>query len=219
MIQVNALSKSYYGYPVLKNVNMILKRGEIIGFVGANGSGKSILLKMICGFILPDEGTIRVDGKLIGKDLDFPPNTGIMIEEPGFFQAYSARQNLRLFASHRGLLSNAQVDEAIAAVGLDPSNRKSVGKYSVGMRQRLCFAQATMEKPDLLILDEPFNSLDQGWAKYVKEEIIKYASKQRLIILTSHRPDDIESICTRAYHFENGEVTEKSLSSKVHLKT
>lgn len=209
MIQVNALSKSYYGYPVLKNVNMTLKRGEIIGFVGANGSGKSILLKMICGFILPDEGTISVDGKLIGKDLDFPPKTGIMIEEPGFFQAYSARQNLRLFASHRGFLSNAQVDEAIAAVGLDPSNRKPVGKYSMGMRQRLCFAQAIMEKPDLLILDEPFNSLDQDWATHVKEEIIKYTSKQRLIILTSHRPDDIESMCTNAYHFENGKVIEK----------
>lgn len=207
MIEITGLNKAYYGYPVLKNVNMTLSRGEVVGFVGANGSGKSVLLKMICGFVPMDSGEITVDGKRIGKDIDFPPNTGMMIEEPGFHQAYSARQNLRLLAAHRNLLTDKQIDEAIEDVGLDPKERKSVGKYSMGMRQRLSFAQAIMEQPALLILDEPFNSLDSKWAAWMRERIKRYASEQRLILLTSHRQEDIDQLCTRTYQFEDGEVT------------
>lgn len=187
---------------------MTLNKGEIIGFVGANGSGKTVLLKMICGFIKPDKGEILWEQKQIGKTIDFPAETGIMIDEPGFFQAYSARQNLRLLAAHKNKLTKEQIDEAISMVGLDPNNRKPVGKYSMGMRQRLCFAQAIMENPKLLILDEPFNSLDKEWASWMKERIKQYHSSEKLIIITSHRQEDIDYLCSRTYIFENGDVTE-----------
>ena len=129
-----------------------------------------------------------------------------MIEEPGFFQAYSARQNMKLFAAHKGKMSNNQIDEAIEYVGLNAQERKPVGKYSMGMRQRLCFAQAIMEKPDLLILDEPFNSLDQKWAAWVKTEIQNYRTDKRLILLTSHRQEDIDVLCTSVYEFKDGQI-------------
>ena len=206
MIEIRGLCKTYSGYPVLENVNMHLERGQTAGFVGANGSGKSVLLKMICGFVRPDRGEILVDGKRIGRDRDFPENAGIMIEEPGFFRAYSARQNMRLFAAHRGRLTDPQIDRAIEEVGLDPRERKPVGRYSMGMRQRLCFAQALMEEPELLILDEPFNSLDRKWAAWMREKIRLYRSPGRLILLTSHRQEDIDALCTCTYRFEDGQV-------------
>ncbi|MEG0639740.1 MAG: ATP-binding cassette domain-containing protein [Clostridia bacterium] len=207
MIEIQGVNKAYHGYPVLSNVSMKLECGEVVGFVGANGSGKTLLLKTICGFIQPDRGKVLFEGKQIGKEIDFPPETGIMIEEPGFYQAYSARQNLRLLASHRGRLNDQQVDAAIASIGLDASSRKPVGKYSMGMRQRLCFAQAVMEQPTLLILDEPFNSLDQKWADWLREEIKRYSSPKRLILLTSHRKEDIDLLCTRTFLFVNGNVS------------
>ena len=206
MIEISDLSKAYNGYTVLKNVNMRLEKGQVIGFVGENGSGKSVLLKMICGFVRPDSGKIIVQGKEIGKDMDFPDKTGIMIEEPGFFQAYSARQNMRLFAAHRNKLSNEEIDDFIRMVGLEPKDRKPVGKYSMGMRQRLCFAQALMENPDLLILDEPFNALDKKWAEWMKNKIKSYSNKNRLIILTSHRQEDIDELCTASYFFNDFNV-------------
>ena len=206
MIEISDLSKAYNGYTVLKNVNMRLEKGQVIGFVGENGSGKSVLLKMICGFVHPDSGKIIVQGKEIGKDMDFPDKTGIMIEEPGFFQAYSARQNMRLFAAHRNKLSNEEIDDFIRMVGLEPKDRKPVGKYSMGMRQRLCFAQALMENPDLLILDEPFNALDKKWAEWMKNKIKSYSNKNRLIILTSHRQEDIDELCTASYFFNDFNV-------------
>lgn len=206
MIEIHNLNKSYNRYPILKNVNLKLDAGQIIGFVGANGSGKSVLLKMICGFVHPDSGEILVNGKRIGKELDFPNNTGIMIEEPGFFQAYSARKNLKLFAAHQNKLTNRQIDAALEDVGLVPSECKPVGKYSMGMRQRLCFAQAIMEEPNLLILDEPFNALDKKWANWMKNRILNYISPKRLILLTSHRQEDIDALCTCTYLFENEQV-------------
>lgn len=208
MIDITNLSKSYNGYSVLKNVNMRLEKGQVIGFVGENGSGKSVLLKMICGFVRPDSGKIIVQGKEIGKDLDFPDKTGIMIEEPGFFQAYSARQNMRLFAAHRNKLSYEEIDDFIKMVGLEPKDRKPVGKYSMGMRQRLCFAQALMEDPDLLILDEPFNALDKKWAEWMKNKIKSYSNRNRLVILTSHRQEDIDELCTASYRFNDFNVIE-----------
>jgi len=207
MIEICHLSKCYHGYPVLQNVNLHLDDGEIVGFVGANGSGKSVLLKIICGLVRADEGEVIVNGERIGRDRDFPERTGIMIEEPGFHEAYSARQNLRLFAAHRNELSPSQIDDAIRSVGLDPANRKPVGKYSMGMRQRLCFAQAVMEEPDLLILDEPLNALDKTWAAWMLRQILDYRSANRLIILTSHRQNDIDTLCTSTYLFEDGQVT------------
>ena len=206
MIRIDDVSKSYNGYTVLNKVNMHLLPGQIIGFVGANGSGKSVLLKMICGFIQPDSGKIQVHGKNIGHDCDFPPHTGIMIEEPGFFDAYSARQNLRLFAAHQKKISNQQIDTLIQSVGLNPLDKKPVGKYSMGMRQRLCFAQAIMEEPDLLILDEPFITIDKQWSEWMRSQVRSYASPNRLIILTIHYQDNINALCTCTYHFEDGQV-------------
>lgn len=207
MIEIVDVHKSYNGYTVLDNVSMHLMPGQIVGFIGANGSGKSVLLKMICGFIRPDKGKILVQGKQVGYDCDFPPHTGIMIEEPGFFNAYSAQQNLRLFAAHQKKVSNQRIDAVIQSVGLDPYDKKPVGKYSMGMRQRLCFAQAIMEEPELLILDEPFITIDKRWSEWMRNQIRDYASPNRLIILTSHYQDDINALCTCTYRFEDGQVS------------
>ena len=210
MIDIENVNKAYHGCTVLKDVCMSLPRGEVVGFIGANGSGKTALLKIICGFSRADSGKVLWKNKCIGKDIDFPSGAGIMIDRPGFFPTYSARDNLLLLASHRKKVNKQQVDAAIAMVGLDPHNRKPVGTYSMGMQQRLCFAQAIMEEPELLILDEPFNSLDQKWSEWMKEKIKQYAARDKLIILTGHGMDgEIDYLCTRTYLFHDGTVEQQ----------
>ena len=206
MITINHVNKSYNGYQILRDVNMTLQAGQIVGFEGENGSGKTLLLKIICGLVQPDSGEVIWKDKKIGKDIDFPEETGIMIEEAGFFNGFTARENLRLLASYRGRMTNLDVDAAIKMVGLDERSKKPVGKYSMGMRQRLSFAQAMMENPLLLILDEPFNSLDLIWSDWVKKKIKDYLSSERLIIITSHHQNDLDMLCSAIYHFRDGQV-------------
>lgn len=161
VIVIDKLTKSFKGKTVLEDVNMRLQEGGIYGIVGDNGSGKTVLLKLICGFMKPDSGMVTVNGKVIGKDADFPENTGIIIEAPGFLPNYSGMKNLEYLASIRGKIGKEQIESAMKTVGLDPSSKLRVGKYSLGMKQRLGIAQAIMEDQQLLILDEPMNALDK----------------------------------------------------------
>jgi ABC-2 type transport system ATP-binding protein len=206
MVHLVNISKAYQGYDVIKNVSISLDRSRIYGLVGQNGSGKSVLMKIITGLVRPDSGTVTVMGKTIGKDVDFPPNTGILIEGPGFISMFSARKNLRLLAAYKNKIGNHQVDIAINLVGLNPSSRKSVGKYSMGMKQRLGIAQAVMEDPDLLILDEPFNGLDQVGSQAMRDLMFDLKNQGKTIFLSSHNTYDIELLCDDVFQIVDGVV-------------
>ena len=160
-IELDKVSKRFGEDQVLKELSLSLEAGRVYGIVGNNGSGKTVLMKCICGFLPPTTGTIRVGGKVIGKDVDFPEELGVIIETPGFLTNLSGRKNLEILADLRGRLTSEDILRVLELVGLDPQMKKPVGKYSLGMRQRLGIAQAIMEDPRLLILDEPFNGLDK----------------------------------------------------------
>ena len=157
MIEIKDLTKSFDGVEVLSHISMTLESGKIYGLVGRNGSGKTMLMKHILGFVSPTSGTITIDGKVLGKDIDAPDNIGAIIENPGFLPGYSGFSNLKMLASIRHKISDEDIKNAIRLVGLDPESKKHVGKYSLGMRQRLGLAQALMEHPDILLLDEPLS--------------------------------------------------------------
>ena len=159
-IQTFGISREFNGITVLNDINLALESGKIYGLIGRNGSGKTVLMKIICGFLMPSKGYVLINGRKLGKDIDFPENTGIIIEAPTFLAHLNAYQNLKNLADIRGIIGPDEIRQSISAVGLDPNSNKKVGKFSLGMRQKLGIAQAIMENPDILILDEPFNGLD-----------------------------------------------------------
>ena len=180
--------------------------GKIYGFVGRNGSGKTVLMKMILGFIKPTSGTIKVNGKQVGKEIDIPDDIGAIIETPGFLPEYSAFQNLKLMAMIRGKITSERIRETIKLVGLDPDSKKHVGKYSLGMRQRLGIAQAIMEDPQILLLDEPLNGLDNEGVEEMRNVLLKQKEQGKLIIIASHSKEDIDILCDEIFRFDHGKI-------------
>ncbi len=185
---------------------MRLQEGRIYGIVGDNGSGKTVLLKLICGFMKPDSGTVTVNGKVIGKDADFPENTGIIIEAPGFLPNYSGMKNLEYLASIRGKIGKEQIESAMKTVGLDPSSKLRVGKYSLGMKQRLGIAQAIMEDQQLLILDEPMNALDKDAVKEMRRLFLSFKASGKTMLIVSHNEGDISTLCDEVYEFDGAKI-------------
>ena len=206
-IRVNGISKHFGDECVLKKVTHDFERGKIHGIVGNNGSGKTVLMKCICGFLIPDEGEVTVDGKHVGKEVDFPGDLGAIIETPGFLPHASGRKNLEILASLNKKIGVKEIEEAIARVGLDPRLKKPVGKYSLGMRQRLGIAQAIMEDPSLLILDEPFNGLDKNSVAEMRKLIKELKSEGKTILLASHNQIDIDELCDTVCEMEAGVLT------------
>lgn len=204
VVFIEDVCKSYGQQCVLSHVNLHCTPGKIYGLVGRNGSGKTVLLKSICGLTQIDSGSLQVWGKEVGREIDFPDNLGLIIESPGFLPHASALKNLSALASIRGKASEASVKLAIEAVGLNPSDRKPVGKYSLGMRQRLGLAQAIMEDPDLLILDEPMNGLDRHGVDDIRTLLLGLKSKGKTIILASHFKEDISLLCDEVYEMDAG---------------
>lgn len=192
---------------ILKNISALFEDGKIHGLVGRNGSGKTMLMKCICGFIFPDEGTITVNGKIIGEDTDFPDSIGFIIEIPGFIPFYSGFKNLELLSGLRGIINKEQIKESMRMVGLDPELKRHVRKYSLGMRQRLGLAQALMENPEILILDEPFNGLDNDGVKEMREYLLKLKNEGKNIVIASHSMDDIKVLCDDVYVMDRGELS------------
>lgn len=195
VIQIDQVSKSFGAEEVLHSVSFSFKEGYIYGIVGNNGSGKTVLMKCICGFLVPDSGKIIVNHKQIGKDTDFPEDVGLIIETPGFLPNLTGYENLEILASLRGKIGPSRIREAIEMVGLDPRLKKHVAKYSLGMRQRLGIAQAIMEDPAILILDEPFNGLDKAGVAQMHELILSMKKKNKTILLSSHSQIDIDVLC------------------------
>ena len=187
----------------------------IHGIIGANGSGKTVLMKCICGFLLPDSGRVLIDGRQVGKAFDFPPSLGLIIETPGFLPSRSGISNLKLQAAIRHRAKKEDLIRAMERVGLDPGLRKPVGKYSLGMRQRLGLAQAIMEDPKLLILDEPFNGLDQKGAAEIRSLLLQLKQEGKTILLSSHNQTDIDTLCNTVLELGAGRIQQSDRSSAV----
>ncbi len=191
---------------ILQDICMEMIPGQIYGLVGNNGCGKTMLMKVICGLIVPTSGRVTVDGVEVGEDADYLPNTGIIIETPGFLPYYSGRKNLRLLAGIRGKISKDEIDKYMRIVGLEPESRLPVRKYSLGMRQRLGIAQALMEGQKILILDEPMNGLDKSGVADVRRLLLEKREEECLIILASHNREDIEVLCDTVYEMDAGRI-------------
>lgn len=204
MIMIQNVTKEFKKQVVLKDISINFNRGKIYGIIGRNGSGKTVLLKCICGLLLPSGGTVKVNNQIIGKDVDFPENIGFIIENPGFLQNYSGRKNLKYLASIRKKIYDETIAKFMKLVGLNPDDKKAVGKYSLGMRQRLGIAQALMEDPDIIILDEPMNALDSVGVDEMRDVILKMREQGKLIIIASHIREDIEVLCDEVYEMNAG---------------
>ena len=205
-IQLTNISKTFGKQTVLQPLTMGFEEGMIHGIIGRNGSGKTVLMKMILGILQPTTGTVIVGDKRIGKDVDFPESAGAIIETIEFIPYMSAYQNLADIAAMRGNLSKTQIKEVLEMVGLGNVGRKHVSKFSMGMRQRLAIAQAVMESPKLLILDEPMNGMDEKGVEEMRRLIVARTAAGTTIILSSHNIEDIRILCDQVYRIDAGVV-------------
>lgn len=206
-IQIKDLSLTIKKYQILRSVSIEFESGKIHGLIGRNGSGKTMLMKCICGFVRPTDGEVFVNNKKIGKDCDFPDNIGIIIESPGFIPYYSGYKNLKLLANLNKRISSEQIRQSMKNVGLDPDLKLHVSKYSLGMRQRLGLAQAIMEDPDFLILDEPMNGLDKDGVADMRKYLHNFKEQGKTIIIASHSMEDIEVLCDTVCEMDKGILT------------
>ena len=205
-IKVDNAVKKFDKYTVLDHVNITCNKGEICGIVGRNGSGKTVLFKSICGFVKLNEGTITVNGRVMGKDMKVLKKAGIIIEEPGFLRNKSGMKNLEYLYMINNKRDKKYLRSVMENVGLDPYSRKKVGKYSLGMRQRLAIAQATMEDQDIIILDEPMNGLDNHGVQEVREYLLQLKKQGKTILIASHNREDIDVLCDKVYEMDRGEL-------------
>ena len=203
MIEIRNVSLRLDGKSILNNISLTLEPGKIYGLVGSNGSGKTMLMKCICGFMHPDKGQIYVGGSRVGKECDFPDKLGVIIETPGFLPALSGYKNLKILADLKGRIGKNEIIETLQRVGLNPKMKKPVSKYSLGMRQRLGIAQAIMENPDVLILDEPFNGLDKAGVAEMRQLLLSLKESGKAIMLASHNAQDIEMLCDYVHEMED----------------
>lgn len=207
-IEINHVTKKFGDDIILHDININMEQGKVYGISGNNGSGKTVLMKCICGFLPVTEGMIRVGGKIIGMEIDFPESVGVIIETPGFLTNLRGMRNLEILAGLKGKISKEEIRTAIQKAGLDPDLKKSVAKYSLGMRQRLGIAQAIMEDPEFLILDEPFNGLDKHGVEDIRNLLLDLKKQGKTIILASHNSEDIRILCDKVYEMDGGRIQE-----------
>ncbi len=206
MIQIEDLYLTIRKTEILKGIRLELEDGKIHGLIGRNGSGKTMLMKCICGFVRPTSGTIKVNGKYVGKDLDFPQDLGVIIENPAFLPHLSGFANLQLLAKARKRIGDAEIDQVMERLSLDPGNRLPVRKYSLGMKQRLGIAQAIMEMPGLLVLDEPMGALDEEGVRDVRRILMELKQQGTTILLSSHNAEDIKMLCDTSHCLQKGKL-------------
>lgn len=206
MIEINNLSKQIKGVTVLDRVTMQLQPGTIYGLRGKNGSGKTMLMRCICGLIFPTSGEIRINGKALGKDISFPDSIGVLLESPAFLGEYTGFRNLKNLARLQGGIFDSEIAECIASVGLAPDDKRKYKKYSLGMKQRLGIACALMGKPDIIILDEPMNALDEKGAEQVRQLLLGEKERGALVILACHDREDFEFLTDEVFVVEEGRV-------------
>ena len=206
MVELNHVKKAYKGNVLFTDLNLKIQRGESCAIIGVNGAGKSVLLKMVCGLALPDEGEIIVDGEKI-KQGKFPRNIGVILDNAGFLPNETGLKNLSIIAGILKKATRAELEDVMRLVGLNPASQVKVGKYSLGMKQRLAIAQALMEKPSLLILDEPFNAIDKKSVEDFRQLLGRLNTQEGVtILITSHHPEDIHGLCGSIYEIESGHL-------------
>lgn len=215
-IRVEHAGKILHGNRVLDDINFSMHGGTVYGFWGTNGSGKTMLMRLITGLIKPNEGSIYIDGRELGKHLDFPPRTGALIENPAFLDGYTGKRNLELLADIQGIVTTAEIELALLRVGLNPEDKRKYHKYSLGMKQRLGVAAAIMEKPSLLILDEPMNALDREGIEQVKEIIKEEKDRGALVVLACHDRDILEELSDVIFTVDGGRIIESSYYANIN---
>lgn len=208
VVEVEHLTKVLKKREILKDVNMTVESGSVCGLYGHNGSGKTMLLRSIAGLIYPTKGRVKVSGKVLGQDISFPESMGLMIENVGFWPSYTGFENLQTLAAIRGKVSEEQIRSTIVRVGLDPMDKRSYKKYSLGMKQRLGVAQAIMEQPDLLLLDEPTNALDDDGIELVRTIVREENGRGATIVIASHNKEDLTALCGRFFKMNEGILKE-----------
>lgn len=210
-IIIDHVFKTIKGIEILKDVNLELSGGKVYGFQGPNGSGKTMLMRLIAGLIRPTVGSVWIDGKQLGKHMDFPESMGLMIENPAFLPNHTGLKNLELLAQIQGRISFDEVKQAIAAVGLEPGDKRTFRKYSLGMKQRLGVACAIMEKPELLILDEPTNALDESGVDQICKIIRHERDRGALVIISCHDGELLENLADEIYTIAEGNVKKREI--------
>ena len=208
-IEVKNVYKSFKNIEVLHDVSLQADKGSICGIIGRNGSGKTVLFKCICGFLQTDRGEIQIEGKAVGRDKSTLSNLGIIIESPGFLRHYSGYKNLGFLMGLNGKPDREKINDVLDLVGLAEKKNKKVGKYSMGMRQRLGIAQAIMEDQNILILDEPMNGLDNQGVEDMRQLLLKLKEKGNTILLASHNQEDIRQLCDSVYEMDLGRIQRK----------
>lgn len=213
VIEVSNVTKKFGDDTVLRNINIKFEEGRIYGIVGRNGSGKTVFFKLIVGFLRVSDGQVKVYGKEVGKDKDFAEEIGLIIENPGFLNGYTGYKNLEFLAGIRRVIGKKEIRDSMERVGLDPDCRKKVGKYSLGMKQRLAIAQAIMEDPPILILDEPMNGLDDQGVEDTRKMLLQLKEEGKTILLASHNREDIEVLCDEVYEMNQGRLKKVPVST------
>ena len=208
-IIIENLSKTIKNNKILDNVNLTFENGHVYGLVGRNGSGKTMLLRAICGLIFPDSGKVIIDGKQLHKDISFPESCGIIIENTDLLPNFSAFDNLKMLSEIKNTANDNIIKSAIKSVGLDPDSKKKVKTFSLGMKQRLSIAQALFEDPDILLLDEPTNALDEDGVNDVRRILLEQKKKNKLIIIASHNKEDISLLSDTVISVSNGRFQRK----------
>jgi len=208
IIEIDNISKEFSGDIVLHPVSISFEKGKIYGIIGRNGSGKTVLLKIISGFLRPTTGTVTINGISLGKKNEFPKNTGILIEKPGFLPYKNGFQNLKYLSQIQKLINDQEIYKVLEQTGLTSAAKKLVGKYSMGMKQRLGIAQAIMENPEILILDEPMNGLDDQGASQMRKLFLQLRNEGKTILLASHMQEDIHELCDKVYRIDAGIIEE-----------
>ena len=209
---VNNINKMIRGKLILSEVNLCLKSGKIYGFVGKNGSGKTMLFRALSGLMRIDSGSIVWEGKTLHKDFSVLPSLGIIIENVGLYPSFTGIQNLTYLANLTKRIGQEKIIHAITRVGLNPYDKRVYGKYSLGMKQRLAIAQAIMEEPDVIMLDEPTNALDETGVAEIRKIILEEKERGALILVASHNKEDIQVLADELYKVENGQVKRQGAS-------
>lgn len=205
-IEITKLEKRIKNNVVLNDINLELEKGNIYGFLGRNGSGKTMLFRAICGLIKPTNGQVKIDGKLLGKDIGFPQSCGVIIESCGFWNEYTGYENLKKLASIKNIIGDEEIREILICLGLDPADKRPFKKYSLGMKQKLAIAQALMEKPEIVILDEPTNALDEESVEIFRNIILKEKKRGALILIASHNREDINLLADFKFKMDMGKI-------------
>lgn len=207
-IEINAFTKIIKGNTVLNNINLKLEKGKIYGFIGQNGSGKTMLFRAICGLITPTKGNVVIDGKTITKDIDFPESCGVIIETPGFWEDLTGLQCLKNIASIKSKINEETICDWMIKLGLNPMDKRQFRKYSLGMKQKLALVQALMESPALIVLDEPTNALDEESIKNLRNILKNLKEKGATILIASHSKDDVELLSNQIFKMDSGNIRE-----------